>query len=145
MNNLIIIVYLPELLGECWLPLDAVRGGGGPGGLGPLRGLPGGNVSVIDIKLAIGLCANCVTEDAVVDNCGIDGGAIDCGGGGCGWDVGIAGGVELPSETAGSGNVGNTIKMHTEEIPPAAKKGKKQKIKQSSYRYFFVYVLYFVL
>lgn len=45
---------LPELFGECWLPREADRGGGGPGGLGPLRGLPG-KVSVIDIKLAIGL------------------------------------------------------------------------------------------
>jgi hypothetical protein len=51
-----------------------VRGGGGPGGLGPLLGLPGGKVSVIDIKLAIGLC-----------------------------NVGGAGGVESPSETGGSG------------------------------------------
>lgn len=76
-----------------------------------MRGLPGGNVSVIDIKLAIGLCVNWVTEVAVVDNCGIGGGAIDCGGGGCGWDVGNAGGVELPSETAGCGNVGNTINI----------------------------------
>lgn len=47
---------LPELFGECWLPRDAVRGGGGPGGDEPFRGLPGGSVSVIDIKLAIGLC-----------------------------------------------------------------------------------------
>lgn len=45
----------PELLGECWEPREAVRGGGGPGGLGPLRGLPGGSVSVIDIRFAMGL------------------------------------------------------------------------------------------
>lgn len=48
-----LIKLLPELLGECWLPLDAVLGGGGPGGLGPFRGLPGGKISVIDRKLAI--------------------------------------------------------------------------------------------
>lgn len=47
---------VPELFGECWLPRDAVRGGGGPGGDEPFRGLPGGRVSVMDIKLAIGLC-----------------------------------------------------------------------------------------
>lgn len=47
---------VPELFGECWFPRDAVRGGGGPGGDAPFRGLPGGSVSVIDIKLAIGLC-----------------------------------------------------------------------------------------
>lgn len=48
---------VPELLGECWLLLDAdLGGGGGPGGLGPFLGLPDGNVSVIDIKLAIGFC-----------------------------------------------------------------------------------------
>lgn len=41
-----------------------------------------------------------MTEQAVVDNCGRGGGAI---GGGC--DVGKAGGVELPSETAGCGIV----------------------------------------
>lgn len=68
------ILILPELFGECWLLRDAVRGGGGPGGLGPLRGLPGGNVSVIDIKLAIGLC-----------------------------NVGGAGGVESPSDAGGIG------------------------------------------
>lgn len=124
----------PELFGECWLPLDAVRGGGGPGGLGPLRGLPGGNVSVIDIKLAIGLWANCVTEEAVVDNCGIDGGAIDCGGRGCGWDVGNAGGVELPSETAGWGNVGKTIKLRCRGINPTAKKGKNQRLTQLQHK-----------
>lgn len=124
----------PELFGECWLPRDAVRGGGGPGGLGPLRGLPGGNVSVIDIKLAIGLWANCVTEEAVVDNCGIDGGAIDCGGRGCGWDVGNAGGVELPSETAGWGNVGKTIKMRCRGINPTAKKGKNQRLTQLQHK-----------
>lgn len=45
----------PELLGECWEPRDAVRGGGGPGGLGPFRGLPGGSVSVMDMRFAIGL------------------------------------------------------------------------------------------
>lgn len=67
---------VPELLGECWLPLEADLGGGGPGGLGPLLGLPGGNVSVIDIRLAIGLC---------------NGG------------TGGAGGVESPSDTCGSG------------------------------------------
>lgn len=66
-------VVLPELFGECWLPLDAVLGGGGPGGLLPFLGLPGGNVSVIDIKLAIGLCNVCGT-----------------------------GGVESPSDTGGS-------------------------------------------
>lgn len=63
----------PELFGECWLPLDAVLGGGGPGGLLPFLGLPGGNVSVIDIKLAMGLCNVCGT-----------------------------GGVESPSDTGGS-------------------------------------------
>lgn len=66
-------VALPELFGECWLPLDAVLGGGGPGGLPLFLGLPGGNVSVIDIKLAIGLCNVCGT-----------------------------GGVESPSDTGGS-------------------------------------------
>lgn len=49
----------------------------------------------------------------------------------------------MPSETAGSGNVGNTIKMHTEEIPPAAKKGKKQRLNKVRIGTFFVYVLYF--
>lgn len=49
--------------------------GGGPGGDGPFRGLPDGKVSVIDIKLAIGLCV------------------ADC-----------AGGVAFPSETGGSDN-----------------------------------------
>lgn len=69
---------LPELFGECWLPRDDVRGGGGPGGLGPFLGLPGGKVSVIDIKLAIGLWLCNVT--------------------------GCAGGVESPSETGGNGS-----------------------------------------
>lgn len=45
----------PELLGECCEPREAVRGGGGPGGLGPFRGLPGGSVSVMDMRFAIGL------------------------------------------------------------------------------------------
>lgn len=45
----------PELLGECCEPREAVRGGGGPGGLGPFRGLPGGRVSVMDMRFAIGL------------------------------------------------------------------------------------------
>lgn len=72
-------MYIPELLGECWLLRDAVRGGGGPGGLGPLRGLPGGNVSVIDIKLAIGLCnVTGVTAD-VVDSPSDTGSGIDVG------------------------------------------------------------------
>lgn len=43
---------LPEL-GEFWLPRDEVRGGWGPVGGLPFRGLPGGKVSVMDIKLAI--------------------------------------------------------------------------------------------
>lgn len=67
----------PELFGECCEPREAVRGGGGPGGLGPLRGLPGGRVSVIDIRLAIGLCSG-ATDDGV-------------------------GGVESPIETGGIG------------------------------------------
>lgn len=45
---------LPEL-GEFWLPRDEVRGGCGPVGGLPFLGLPGGNVSVIDIRLAIGV------------------------------------------------------------------------------------------
>ena len=56
---------IPEL-GECWLPLEAVLGGGGPGGLGPFLGpfgLPGGRVSVIDMRLAMGLCSG--TADGV--------------------------------------------------------------------------------
>lgn len=51
---------IPELFGECWLLLDADLGGGGPGGLGPFLGLPDGKVSVIDIKLAIGLCKDTI-------------------------------------------------------------------------------------
>lgn len=52
---------IPEL-GEFWLPRDDVRGGCGPvGGLPLFRGLPGGKVSEIDIKLAIGL------NDVVID------------------------------------------------------------------------------
>uniref|UniRef100_A0A182V4P8 Uncharacterized protein n=1 Tax=Anopheles merus TaxID=30066 RepID=A0A182V4P8_ANOME len=46
-----------------WGGGGAVRGGGGPGGLGPFRGLPGGRVSVIDIRFAIGLC-NGATDGA---------------------------------------------------------------------------------
>lgn len=71
----ILFSILPELFGECWLPRDAVRGGGGPGGLGPFLGLPGGNVSVIDIKLAIGLC-----NDADGAAIGVDVSLIDTGG-----------------------------------------------------------------
>jgi hypothetical protein len=52
---------IPEF-GECWLPREADLGGGGPGGLGPLRGLFDGNVSVIDIRFAIGL-GNGATDD----------------------------------------------------------------------------------
>lgn len=55
---------LPEL-GEFWLPRDEVRGGWGPVGGLPFRGLPGGNVSVIDIKLAIGVCND--ATDVVID------------------------------------------------------------------------------
>lgn len=55
-----------------------MRGGGGPGGLGPLRGLPGGNVSVIDIKLAIGLC-NVTGVAEVVDSPSDTGSGIDVG------------------------------------------------------------------
>ena len=72
-------INLPELFGECWLPRDAVRGGGGPGGLGPFLGLPGGNVSVIDIRLAIGLCKVCGTggvespPNETGGNCIVDG------------------------------------------------------------------------
>lgn len=69
---------LPELFGECWLPRDAVRGGGGPGGLGPLLGLPCGKVSVIDIKLAIGLC-NVTGVADVVDSPSDTGSGIDVG------------------------------------------------------------------
>lgn len=51
------------------------------GGDGPLRGLPGGNVSVIDIRLAIGLCvADCAG--------GVDVSPIETGGIGSGMDVG---------------------------------------------------------
>ena len=57
-------VDIPELFGECWLPLEADLGGGGPGGLGPLRGLPDGSVSVIDIRFAIGL------GNGATDGCG---------------------------------------------------------------------------
>lgn len=65
-----------------------MRGGGGPGGLGPFRGLPGGRVSVIDIRFAIGLCS----------------GATD----------GV-GGVESPIETGGIGiTVGYTVIRHDE-------------------------------
>lgn len=46
---------VPELCVECWLPRDADRCGACWGGLGPLRGDPGGSVSVMDIRLAIGL------------------------------------------------------------------------------------------
>jgi hypothetical protein len=67
---------LPELLGECWLPREFERACGGPGGLAPFLGLPGGRVSVMDIKLAIGLC-----------NGAIDG----------------VGGVDSPIETGGNG------------------------------------------
>lgn len=56
---------LPEL-GEFWLPRDDVRGGCGPVGGLPLRGLPGGKVSVIDSKLAIGVCK--VATDVVIDD-----------------------------------------------------------------------------
>lgn len=59
----------PELFGECCEPRDAVRGGGGPGGLGPLRGLPGGRVSVIDIRFAMGLCNG--ATDGVGGVCGV--------------------------------------------------------------------------
>lgn len=45
---------VPELCVECWLPLEADRCGG-CGGLGPFRGEPGGSVSVMDIRLAMGL------------------------------------------------------------------------------------------
>lgn len=44
---------LPEL-GEFWLPRDEVRGGCGPVGGLPFRGLPGGRVSVMEMRLAIG-------------------------------------------------------------------------------------------
>lgn len=44
---------LPEL-GEFWLPREEVRGGWGPVGGLPFLGLPG-NVSVIDMRLAIGV------------------------------------------------------------------------------------------
>ena len=52
---------IPELFGEweCWLPLDAVRAGGTDGL--PFLGLFG-NVSAIDIKLAIGLCNGTIDE-----------------------------------------------------------------------------------
>lgn len=43
-----------------------MRGGCGPvGGLPPFLGLPGGKVSVIDIKLAIGVCNDAI--DVVID------------------------------------------------------------------------------
>lgn len=70
---------IPELFGECWLPRDAARCC--PGGDGPLRGLPGGNVSVIDIRLAIGLCV-------CIDAGGVDVSPIETGGIGSGIDVG---------------------------------------------------------
>lgn len=54
--------WLPEL-GEFWLPRDDVRGGCGPvGGLPLFRGLPGGRVSVMDIKLAIGRNGEVIDE-----------------------------------------------------------------------------------
>jgi hypothetical protein len=40
-----------------------VRGGCGPVGGLPFRGLPGGSVSVIDIKLAIAGCTEAVIDD----------------------------------------------------------------------------------
>lgn len=49
------LCFVPELCVECWLPLEADLCGGWCGGLGPLRGDPGGRVSVMDIRLAIGL------------------------------------------------------------------------------------------
>lgn len=80
----------PELFGECCEPREAVRGGGGPGGLGPFRGLPGGSVSVMDIRFAIGLCSG--TTDGVG---GVES-PIDTGG------IGIGAGYNLYRCTTGA-------------------------------------------
>lgn len=62
--------FLPEL-GEFWLPRDDVRGGWGPVGGLPFRGLPGGNVSGIDMKLAFGVFRDVVIDDSPSETAGI--------------------------------------------------------------------------
>lgn len=59
----------PEL-GEFWLPRDDVRGGCGPPGGLPFRGLPGGSVSVIDMRLAIAGCAEAVSDESPSETAG---------------------------------------------------------------------------
>lgn len=55
-NNVILVSYLPEELGECNEPRDAERGRAELGGLPPvLLGEPGGKLSATDINAAMGL------------------------------------------------------------------------------------------